>query len=189
MNAVRRWALPVLLTLAAALTLWLRDAAERPSESAASARLHLPDYSMEGFELTVMDLNGNPDYRLQATGMRHYQDDGSTEMDAPQLVTFRYGEPPWRATAERGWASARAELVRLMGQVTVHRPAGPSGGEVHIETSELTVRPSEDYAETEQQVAGTMGDHQVQAVGMRLFLAEGRVQLLSGVRGRYVPAR
>lgn len=188
MNHVGRWWAPIVLSLLAAFTWWLREVATTPPPAPSNLRLHLPDYIMYDFTLTAMDNAGKPDYRLKAVSLRHYQDDGSTEVDQPQLTSFRGTGPSWGAVGERGWASANGTLLKLLGAVTMHRPPGPGSEEVTLITSDLTLHPKENYAETDREVTAMMGPNKMQGVGMRLFLAEGKVKLLSQVRSVYAPA-
>jgi lipopolysaccharide export system protein LptC len=135
-----------------------------------------------------MNLAGKPDYRLSAAILRYYRDEGTAELDAPQLTSFRDGDPPWTANAEHGLALANGETVRLLGQAVLYRPASPQGGEITVVTRDLTIHPKDNYAETQQEVTATMGSHKVNAKGMRLFLGDKRIELLSHVRGVYAPA-
>jgi LPS export ABC transporter protein LptC len=109
---------------------------------------------------------------------------------APQnwsfMISFRDGDPPWTANAEHGLALSNGEVVRLLGQAVLHRPAGPHGGEITVVTRDLTVHPKHNYAETEQEVTATMENHKVNAKGMRLFL-DKRIQLRQCAR-RVCPA-
>jgi lipopolysaccharide export system protein LptC len=188
MNHVGRWWMPIVLSLLAAFSWWLREAVDTSSTVTPARHPHLADYVTYGLTLIAMNPAGKPDYRLQAASMRHYLDDGSSELDLPRLTSFRQGNPPWRVSAEKGWSSANGDELRLLGRVTLDRSAGPQSEEIRIITSDVTLRPKEDYAETQKQVTATMGQHELESLGMRLFLAEDRLQLLSNVRGVYAPA-
>jgi lipopolysaccharide export system protein LptC len=186
MSYVSRWWAPAVLAVLAAFTWWLHT--DLPSLAAPVERPRVPDYTAEGPILTAMNPAGKPDYRLSAAAMSYYRDDGTAELDAPQLISFRDGDPPWTANAEHGLALANGEVVRLLGQAVLHRPAGPQGEEITVVTRDLTIHPKHNYAETEQEVTATMGNHKVNAKGMRLFLGDKRIELLSNVRGVYAPA-
>jgi len=78
--------------------------------------------------------------------------------------------------------------MKLLGAVTVHRPPGPDSEEVTLIARDLTLHPKEDYAETDNEVTAIMGRNQMRGVGMRLFLTQGTVKLLSQVQSVYAPA-
>jgi lipopolysaccharide export system protein LptC len=187
MSYIARWWVPTVLALLAAFTWWLQNAIDLPSPAAPVERARTPDYAMEGPILTVMNLAGEPDYRLSAAAMQYYRDDGSADLEAPQLTFFREGDPPWMAHSERGWVSGNGEIVRLLGHAVLYRLAGPQGPEIRMVTRDLTLYPKKNYAETESEVTATMGSHQVNAKGLRLFLGQRRLDLLSNVRGVYAP--
>ena len=54
-----------------------------------------------------------------------------------------------------------------------------------LTTSALTLYPRRDYAETDQSVRIEAARSVTTAEGMKLFLNDGRLQLLSTVRGQY----
>jgi lipopolysaccharide export system protein LptC len=54
-------------------------------------------------------------------------------------------------------------------------------------TRDAYLRPKERYAETKAPTVIEQGDSAVEGIGARVYLAEKRYELLSGVKGRYVP--
>ena len=59
--------------------------------------------------------------------------------------------------------------------------------EIHIETHDLRVLPREEYAETELPVSISTPESLTHATGMRAYLDESRVQLLSKVKTTIEP--
>jgi lipopolysaccharide export system protein LptC len=58
--------------------------------------------------------------------------------------------------------------------------------EITLLTRDLTIYPQREYAETGAAVTITSGRNEMQAVGMRLDLSDGRLELLSETKGKYV---
>ncbi len=147
---------------------------------------HTPDYYVEDFSVTNMDMDGKLEQTLSAERMLHYPDDDSTELTRPHLVIYEEGVPPWKIKSETGWMSGDGQLVLLNGVVKIDRAAAPGIRPVHINTRDLRVRPKENYAETDEKVrVHSLGDIQT-SVGMQAWLDEPiRLKFLSKVRGHY----
>ena len=62
-----------------------------------------PDYVVHGLHAVTLDAAGVPERRLDAQRLRHYPDDGSSELDAPVLVVYREDGPPMHARSSRAW--------------------------------------------------------------------------------------
>ena len=184
-NQKRTVFLTVLLLLAGALTWWLKRETEPPAAGPVPGP-HRPDFTVDDFTITTMDLSGAPARRLTAREMRHYPDDDSTELDLPRLTLFNQDAPPWLIRSERGWVSPDGELVLLLGRVFIDRDGTEEEAPMHLVTRDLRVQRQAEYAETDQPVSANSGSSQVQAVGMQAWLGEPmRIKLLSRVRGRY----
>ena len=84
--------------------------------------------------------------------------------------------------SERGWVSADNDVLMLLGKVDIWRDSSDGKREIHIETEDLRVLPHEEYAETQLPVSISTPESLTSGTGMRAFLGESRVQLLSKVR-------
>lgn len=173
------------LTLLAIGTGWL-NLTHREDPPRVSRAPHLPDFWVEGFNALTMDAEGRPARRLTASLMRHFEDDGTTELTAPVLLVYEPGLPPWHIRSERGWMSGDGNLLLLQGEVLIDREASERSRPVHLVTRDLRVQPREDYAETDQAVHAESGPHWVTSQGLEAWLrAPVRIKLLAQVRGHY----
>lgn len=181
----KRLLLLLLIVLLSGLSGWLLDnLTEQDKEKQARPR-HDPDFFMENFTVTAMNTTGTPRYKLSADKMKHYPDDDTSELSRPHIIVFRAQTPPWIIDANRGWISANGELVLLIGNVKVNRKASAETRAMSLTTEELRLRPNDDYAETDKAVTIVSGKDVTRAIGMRAYLKEGRLQLLSSARGKY----
>lgn len=119
--------------------------------------------------------------------MTHYPDDGTTEVEQPELELYANAKPVWRINAEHGTVSAEGDQVLMSGKVLIKRHESRQQDEVYVRTRDVVVRPDEKYAETDQLVVITRGNTKVKAVGMRAYVGKGRIELLSNVEGVHVP--
>lgn len=171
----------------AALTWWLQQLAVPPPKNVVHEVTHEMDYSMESFTVTEMNAAGQPRYRLQASSMEHFPDDGSTHLIKPQLLFYSSERVPWTLMADEGTVTRDNEKIFLSGDVLIDRAAAPARDPLRVVTRDVTVRPRDDYAETAQPVTLTDPVSTTRATGMRMHVREERVQLLSQVQGTYAP--
>lgn len=149
---------------------------------------HDPDYYLTDFTVTTMGENGKPKHILAAKRMNHYPDDDTTELLKPHIEIYRIKEPRWNIDSKRGWVSSDGKLVLLLGNVHVRRKGSATNEPVNLWTEELRFHPDDEYAETDKHVRIKNGDSITEAVGMRAYLGEGRIQFLSRTRGSYESA-
>jgi lipopolysaccharide export system protein LptC len=187
-SALRTWVpTAVLLALAIASSLWLAKLTDR-SQLPERFTGHAPDLTMEEFQVTTMGEDGNPLRRLSAAHMAHYTDTRTKELTRPHLVVYQQEGEPWHIASERGWVSADNEVLMLLGKVDIWRNYPDERREIHIETEDLRVLPREEYAETELPVTISTPESLTRGTGMRAYLRESRVQLLSKVKTKIEPA-
>ena len=166
---------------------WWQQSGQVPEAPVKPVRARLPDYTVEQFTATTMDLNGRPARSLTAREMRHYPDDDSSELDLPVLVLNRPGEPPWDIRSETGWISGDRERLLLHGQVFADREGRGEARPIHLKTSELTVQPRQSYAETAMPVEITSDEDWLRSTGMQVWFGETamRARFLGRARGRF----
>lgn len=172
------------LGLLALLTQWLLHISAPPDDRQA-ARRHVPDAIMDEFVATGMGADGRPEHRLRAQRMMHYPDDGSTEFIQPLLTVFQGDAPPWQVQAERGLLARDRDSVWLQDAVRIENPEAEPRLRWRMDTRDLHVKVDEEYAETARPVTIVGATSVTHAVGMRVFLKEGRIQLLAKVKGTY----
>lgn len=142
----------------------------------------LPDFYVERFTTTTMDEQGRPKRRLEAQTMAHFPDSGTTELQQPYLVLYDPGEPPWHVRSERGWVSPDRSVMLLLGKVNIWRNTHDGETNLQIETEDLRVFPEDQIGETEHPVVISTPRSRTRSVGMRAYMEQGRLELLSRVR-------
>jgi lipopolysaccharide export system protein LptC len=114
--------------------------------------------------------------------MAFFGDTHTKELTHPHLVMYREQAEPWHVASERGWVSADDDVVMLLGKVDIWRDTPDGKREIHVETEDLRVLPNDQYAETELPVSISTPESFTRGTGMRAYLDESRVELLSRVR-------
>ncbi|WP_022961127.1 LPS export ABC transporter periplasmic protein LptC [Halopseudomonas pelagia] len=144
-----------------------------------------PDFFMENNRIRMLNEQGTPAYELTSLRATHQSSDDATVMEKPRLMFYR-GEAaePWLLEADHGVITENGDRVELTQNVLLQSqdPAQPSR---RMTTEALTLFPARDYAETAQSVRIEDADNVTTAVGMQVYLNDGRLELLSTVRGHH----
>jgi len=144
-----------------------------------------PDFFMVEPRISMLGEDGKPAYKLTSDRAIQLVSDGSTRLEAPDLIFFREGdEQPWFVTAAHGEVTEGGDKVRLIENVLLEQEV-PGDAPRQLTTSELTVFPSRDYAETDRDVRIEAARNVTTATGMEVYLNDGRLKLLSNVRGQH----
>lgn len=141
----RKLAIAGALLAAAALSWWLARTGSLPLPQVAAPVPHEPEAIIERFTATAMNERGQPRYRLSATRLVRYRDDGSHELDAPYLIQYGDGTPV-HTRARRGWMPADKSLIDMRGDVLVARGRDPNAapgeapGAIEVRAESMRVR-------------------------------------------------
>ncbi len=174
-------ALTVISTLA---SIWLTD---EDTESDPVRKAHKPDYYMENFSTLTMNQDGSPKNKVSAEFMAHYQDDDTTELLQPNLELFHADKPPTYVTAEKGWITSNNEVILLSGAVHLNQDDKNGRLQLQVDTSDVKILLDEDYIETEKHAVITNQRTRIETIGLRAYMNENRIELLSHVRGKIEP--
>ncbi len=179
---IRRWLPTACLTVVAlASVLWLQRVQESAANRNTETSKHDPDFYLEDFVQTSMDLDGTRKHELSGERLVHFPDTDTHELTKPYLKVFRPGLTPWHIESERGWVSATGEVVLLMGKVHAWRDDQLGGRELDMRTRDLRILTQTDYAETDQPVVIRNRHGESRGIGMRAFMADERIELLARV--------
>lgn len=178
------WLTLIILTF---VTTWLLQSLEKdPTTTTFIDAPQLPDYMLEKFKTTRMDEQGQMKSQLAAASMVHYRDK-NTEIIAPYLTFYKQGQLLWVIQAEQGQISPDGNEVRLLGQTILWRKDISEAKQAEITSRDVRVRLDTNYAETQASTSIRGYNSETRSVGMHVFLSSHQVELLSQVRGRYVP--
>jgi lipopolysaccharide export system protein LptC len=149
---------------------------------------------MTNIETTEFDTSGEMRYKLTTPAARFYQLDPTTPgpqdytlIDHPRILFYAEGDTsPWYLSAVKGRTDASGERVHLSTDVEAQQDS-KRHGLIRVTTSELLVHPAQQYAETDKAVKMRARQNEIETQGMRAYLDEDRIELLSQVRGTYAP--
>jgi len=177
----------IIIVAIAATSSWLLKRVELQPFSIIEPPRHDMDYFLTNFNATIMRKDGAPHYIMKGTRLEHFPDDGSIDITLPNIDLFRSKLKlrPWKINSEQARILNRGELIYLNGKVSMLRQASDSEPEIKLETSNLTIKTDLDYAETRDAIYIQSEKHHIKAIGMRVYLEDGRLELLSKVDGFY----
>lgn len=168
---------------------WLYQGAPRqaPAPPAPEHARERVSYYLLDATLTATDDDGRPDYRVRATRMRRFEETDSWTFTRPRWTLYTDEGVPWHGRADFGRAWNDAEQARLSGNVHLHRPGTAAGQPLEVVTSEVYLRPREDYARTQRPIVAHSPGSRLRGIGAELFMAEQRLLVQSHVEGIYTP--
>lgn len=178
---------PIVFLLALAiLTAWVNHAVQPPKPKIDGSNRHDPDYVVSNFVTTQTDINGQLNYKLAATEMKHFPDNDSTELQRPRYTKFDVNKPYTETQSTHGYVSSDGNEVKLVDNVKVTRQAFGDKGEMTIDTDTLNILQKEDIARTESPVVIRQAPKTViSATGLIYDKKSGTFTLLHKVRAHY----
>lgn len=128
--------------------------------------------------------DGKVQYEMTADKVEHLKTTEVTLVTTPDLHMYRGTQYPWHVQSVRAEVNPDGTEVELIDKVRVAR-TDEKQRETIITTTRMTVFPQKQYAQTEQAVRIDGAGGTTTGKGMKAYLKDGRMDLLSNVRGQY----
>ncbi|WP_095144992.1 MULTISPECIES: LPS export ABC transporter periplasmic protein LptC [unclassified Pseudomonas] len=128
--------------------------------------------------------DGKLQYEMTSDKVEHVKASDVTLVTKPDLQLYRGTEFPWHVQSERGEVNPGGTEVELIDSVRIARTDEKDRAMI-ITSSRMTVFPQQQYAQTQQAVRIDGAGGVSTGTGMKAYLKESRIHLLSNVRGQY----
>lgn len=128
--------------------------------------------------------DGKLQYEMTADKVEHLKASEITLLTKPDLQLYRGTTYPWHVQSDKGEVNPDGSEVELIDSVRVARTDEKNRTTI-ITTTRMTVFPQKQYAQTEQAVKIDGAGGVTTGKGMKAYLKDGRMDLLSNVRGQY----
>ncbi|NCT67534.1 MAG: LPS export ABC transporter periplasmic protein LptC [Rhodanobacteraceae bacterium] len=189
MTERRTWLAIALLALLAIGTEWLLWLVrERPNEETFAGPPR-SDYALTDFTLDALDSAGQRTFQVSGPHLARRGDDGSIYVTTPDYLLIDGGGHPWKGKSDAAWVDKDGSLMKLQGQVEMHRAAGDDDKPIDVVTRDLTARPKDKTFETAAPATITQPGSILSGVGMRGDLNDKVLELLSDVHSTLQPQR
>ncbi|MCO1333722.1 LPS export ABC transporter periplasmic protein LptC [Microbulbifer sp. OS29] len=185
---MRSWLPLVLVILLISAGLWF---SESPPEQLLGKRPtpqqqnRAADLIIKDAETRHFDQGGNLAYRVDAEQITYFQFKrrDRANLKEPRMLFYQDDKPKWSTNSKRGTAFNRGEKVVLTGKVQIDELPPPGG--IQLKTSKITIYPDREFAETDKVVTISSGPNRTTGKGMRAYLKEDRMEILSDVKSSY----
>ncbi|WP_028695178.1 LPS export ABC transporter periplasmic protein LptC [Pseudomonas cremoricolorata] len=128
--------------------------------------------------------DGKRQYEMTADKIEHVKVSEMTLVSKPDLQMYRGTTFPWHVQSERAEVNPDGTEVELIDSVRISRTDEQNRNTL-ITSTRMTVFPQKQYAQTEQAVRIDGAGGTTTGKGMKAYLKDGRMDLLSNVRGQY----
>ncbi|WP_339511411.1 LPS export ABC transporter periplasmic protein LptC [Pseudomonas sp. RL_15y_Pfl2_60] len=155
--------------------------ADKPAKTTAQNTI---DFYVVNSKTVQYQPDGKLHYELTADKVEHAKASDISYLTQPDLLLYRGTELPWHVQSEKGEVSPGGKEVELIDKVRVKR-TDAKGRPTLLTTSRLTVIPDKEYAQTQQAVRIDAANGVTTAQGMKAYLNDSRMLLLSNVRGQH----
>ncbi len=157
----------------------------------ARAKTHTPDYFADHFSVTILNPQGTTQYRIKASKMVHYQDDGTIDITLPAVRVFTPNEPAITGFAQRGKLNTDGSILDLYGDARVLRASARRGKniepEIQMASEHFRVLINNDLVQTEKPVTIQRGPSIATTTGMEYNNTTRTILFKSRVQGVFSP--
>jgi len=181
----RYWLLVPLLLLAVVIRDWVEKAPEEviEIEETIDMRATQSDYYLEQFNTRKFDSQGNIEYQVTGQSLAHYPIDDRSEINKPSVVLHRESVQ-WKIDSALGELQKDPAIFTLHGDVVVKRESD-NGDPVTMRTDQISILTDDNEVRTDKPIEIVAKTWQLRSIGLQSSLNEGKLNLLSGVTGRY----
>jgi len=177
----------IALLLATIYSTWLVRATTPKTDNARYGD-NIADFYLTDVLALEFNQQGQLIHRLVSPKVVHIPANDTLLLRNPDLTLYSESVPvksPWRITALHGKTIQNDKQAWLWGNVVLHQPPSAENKDSTILTSQLTIYPDKNMAETYAPVTVLEPGLEVHSVGMRAYFKEKRVDLLSRAQGVY----
>ncbi len=182
-----RLGLLLLLLGLVGITWWASQPEPLQATLSSNDKDQIQDYFVEGLELKQFDPRGNLSHVLEAQQLQHYLGSGITDLTLPIYTLYDQKRPQSMVQAETGELSKDHSRLKLQGTTFIDWKGNDQRPAMNMLTSDLTIYPQREYAETSAAVTVISEQNWIESVGMQAWLkSPGRIHFIAQTRAHYV---
>jgi len=181
------WLLLALISLG--FSSWYFASAQLINKLDARTLSTTADMYINNLTVHQFDTDGQLVNYLQTPLMRHTPLNNTHWLKTPHIIIAQDNQPAWEIHSEQATTLNGGEQITFNKNVVIHQKKDEHTEESTLKTESVTYFTKDKLATTELDVTYKRPGTIVQSVGMKAYLAEKRVLLLSQARGTYEPNR
>ncbi len=124
---------------------------------------------------------------LRTPYVKHIPMDNQHLIKTPHITITQPDQSSWEIRSQKATALYGGKEITFLQDVVIHQKQNAHSPASILTTQEITYYPQKKFASTAADVKFQQPGNIVQSKGMKAYLAEKRVQLLSQARGVYDP--
>ncbi len=181
--------LTTLLWLTAiACNLWLIHYFTTPTQRESATQSYNADSFAEDVSMLQFQKDGQPRELLQSPQLTHYPQNDLTNIHAPIITYYAPNHTKWILTSLYAQSRAEHTIIQLWEQTTLRQVGSKDKRkQTTLLTQSLTYFPQQNLVQTPLSVTLLQPGTKITALGMRAYLTQEYVQLLSATHGVYNP--
>ncbi len=145
---------------------------------------HYVEIFMNDFEMTAMNENGAPAYKLKGTHLKRFNDSDDTRVEQPVFHLLDAGKQ-WIIHADFALLNDKKNTIQLENNVVMQQQNTEPA--ITIRTRHMLIHTKTQIAQTQAQVDITQGKSQLTSIGMIYNNKTSELELISSVSGFYLP--
>ncbi|RMX20996.1 LPS export ABC transporter periplasmic protein LptC [Legionella jordanis] len=187
MNAVKQafWLFSTLIVLACSG--WYFASSNNLVQLNDQALSQSPDTIVTNLVVRRFDEEGKLINYLHSPEMKHIPADNTNLFKSPNILIVQPGQPAWEISSKYAKSIHGGDRIIFRHQVIVHQNQSEHTQESTMKTEELLYFPKEKLATSDLAVLFEQPGTVVKSNGMKAYLAEKKVQLLSRAHATYEP--
>lgn len=178
----------LLVILLAVASSWFFESNKNSPILTKEVLRHDPDYFLENFTATTMDMEGQLSYKVIAVHLEHYPDDNSMKLQQPVFSFYENNIERWTASANEALIFQETQKIYLTGNVIMNQ--FPKQKEkttpIQLTSNQLTIEAKAKIAHTKSKIKLIQGNNQIEGVGMRADMNKNKIEFMSKTRSIYV---
>jgi len=147
------------------------------------------DIIVEHLSVQQFDTEGQQVHFFTASLMRHTSLNETHWFKDPYIIVAQKDQPDCEISAKQALSLNKGEQITFNKEVIIHQDKDAHHDESTLKTDSITYFPKDKIATTLDNVRYETAGNIVQSKGMKAYLAEKRVRLLSEARGIYEPPK
>jgi lipopolysaccharide export system protein LptC len=176
------------LALSAQLVSWWLQPQAKVSDFVGPPR---SGYVLHNFVLDSWDETGKFSFKLTAPQLDRRDGDDSLYLITPDFVlpSKAPGTPDWTGNSRYGWVDSGGDLLKLQGDVHMHRVAYLDNAPVQMDSSDMTAWPKENRVATDARATVVQGSSTMTGVGMHANLDVKHLELFNDSHITFLPTK